>query len=213
MSATSNVKTLARKVLPRGLAQALRHVRYQAQTVRMKGWDFRLELPNRRVLEDAILPVLAADPAIHRVLFVGCRWYTKIYAQPFAAKEYWTIEIDADQAKFGSKAHHITDSYLNLSAHVAAGTFNAIVINGVFGWGIDSPADTELAMAETMRALAPGGIMVIGYNDTPENHPSFVDVPSAGLNAFAPYDFPALGQRFVVPDDAGAHTFAFYRKR
>jgi SAM-dependent methyltransferase len=99
-----------------------------------------------------------------------------------------------------------------LHAHVAPGTFDAIVINGVFGWGIDSPADTELAMAETTRALAPGGIMVIGYNDTPDNHPSFVDVASPGLLAFAPYAMPKLGHCYAVPGDAGAHTYSFFRK-
>jgi hypothetical protein len=212
MSATSAAKMLARTLLPSSVAQTLRHVRYQAQTLRLKGLDFRLELPNRRVIEDHILPTLAADPQVNRVLFVGCRWYTKIYADIFAGKDYWTIEIDPEQAKFGSPGRHIVDSYLNLGHHAAAASFDAIVINGVFGWGIDSPADTELSLAETMRALKPGGIVVIGYNDTPENHPSYLDVESAGLAHFAPFDFPVLGQRHVTPHDPGNHTFEFYKK-
>lgn len=210
MTATTTAKRLARQILPDSVAETLRYVRYQAQTVRFKGLDLRLELPNRRVLEDDILPVLAGNSAIHKVLFVGCRWYTKIYADAFPGKQYWTIEIDPEQAKFGSRSHHITDSYLNLSQHVAAGTFDAIVINGVFGWGIDAPEMTEAALCETMRALRPGGIVVIGYNDTPQNHPSFLDVPSAALASFVPHDFPKLGQRFVTPNDPGNHTFEFY---
>jgi SAM-dependent methyltransferase len=212
MSATTTAKRLARKLLPEGVAQTLRHVRYQAQTIRLKGLNFRLELPNRRVLEDEILLALANDHKVKRVLFVGCRWYTKIYSDSFPAQAYWTIEIDPDQAKFGSKSNHITDSYLNLSQHVSADTFDAIVINGVFGWGIDAPAETELALAETMRALTPGGIVVIGYNNTPDNHPSFIDVPSPLLATFVPDELGGLGQRFVTPNDPGNHTFEFYRK-
>lgn len=213
MAVASRVKGFARQVLPAPVAEAFRHVRYQVKTLRLKGLDFRLELPNRRVLEDDILPALAADPAIKRVLFVGCRWYTKIYGAIFANSEYWTIEIDPDQAKFGAGGgRHIVDSYLNLSKHVKPEFFDAIVINGVFGWGIDNPADTETALAETLQALRPGGVMVIGYNDTDANHPSFVDVPSANLAKFAPHEVAKLGHHYVTPGDPGAHTFTFFRK-
>jgi SAM-dependent methyltransferase len=209
---TFSPKSLVRTLLPEPVLAGLRHARYQAQTVRLKGLDFRLELPNRRVLEDQILPALAADPTIQRVLFVGCRWYTKIYADIFPGKDYWTIEIDPEQAKFGSPGRHITDSYLNLSAHVEPDSFDAIVLNGVFGWGIDSPADTETAFTETWRALAPGGTLVIGYNDTPENHPSYLDTPSAGHARFAPRSLAGLGERHATPGDPGHHTFTFHTK-
>ncbi len=212
MSALSKVKSVARAVLPTGMAQTLRDVKFQLQTVRMKGLDFRLELPNRRLLEDTILRALAHDPQVKTVLFVGCRWYTKTYADLVQGKDFWTIEIDADQAKFGAK-HHIIDSFLNLSQHVAPGAFDAIVLNGVFGWGIDTPVDTELALAETMRALSPGGLLVIGYNDTPDNHPSFLDVPSTVLAQFEPIVFAPLGgANYQTPGDPGNHTFTFHRK-
>jgi SAM-dependent methyltransferase len=213
MSSSSLIpKSLVRTLLPEPVLAGLRHIRYQAQTVRLKGLDFRLELPNRRVLEDQILPGLAADPAIQRVLFVGCRWYTKIYADIFPGKQFWTIEIDPEQAKFGSPGRHIVDSYLNLAQHVGPDSFDAIVLNGVFGWGIDMPEDTEIAFAETWRALAPGGRLVIGYNDTPLNHPSYLQVPSAGLARFNAFAFGDLGERFVTPNDPGNHTFTFHKK-
>lgn len=212
MSALSKVKSVARAVLPAGVAQTLRDVKFQLQSVRMKGLDFRLEVPNRRVLEDVILTGLANDPQVKSVLFVGCRWYTKTYADILKGKDFWTIEIDADQAKFGAK-NHIIDSYLNLSQHVTPGAFDAIVLNGVFGWGIDTPADTEVAMAETLRALTPGGQLVIGYNATPDNHPSYLDTPSSGLARFEPMVFEALGgASYTTPGDPGHHTFTFYRK-
>jgi SAM-dependent methyltransferase len=212
MFALSKVKSVARAVLPEGVAQTLRDVKFQLQTVRMKGLDFRLELPNRRVLEDTILTGLAHDPQVKSVLFVGCRWYTKTYADLLKGKDFWTIEIDPDQAKFGA-TNHIIDSYLNLSQHVAPGAFDAIVLNGVFGWGIDTPADTELALAETLRALSPGGQLVIGYNDTPDNYPSFLDSPSAVLGLFEPVVFAPLGGAdYKTPGDPGNHTFTFHRK-
>jgi SAM-dependent methyltransferase len=213
VSIKSSAKKLARTLLPEAVVETLRDVRYQVKTVRLSGLDFRLELPNRRVLEDTVLPGLANEPGVHTVLFVGCRWYTKIYAAIFKRQQYWTIEIDPEQAKFGSQNHHIIDSYLNLSRHVEPGTFDAIVINGVFGWGIDAPAETEVALYETLRALRPGGLVIVGYNNTPENHPSFLDHPSAALALFETVDFaPFGGNLYETPGDPGRHTFVVMRK-
>lgn len=213
MSVKSTAKSLVRNLLPESVVETLRDVRYQVQTVRLSGLDFRLEVPNRRVLEDVILPELAKSPNCRRVLFVGCRWYTKIYAAIFRKAEYWTIEIDPSQAKFGSQGRHIVDSYLNLSRHVEPGSFDAIVLNGVFGWGIDTPADTEVALYETLRALNPGGIAVVGYNATDANHPSFLDTPSEAMGMFEPFQFAPLGgAQYVTPGDPGKHTFMFLKK-
>ncbi len=213
MSVKSSAKSLVRNLLPEGVVDTLRDVRYQLKTVRLSGLDFRLEVPNRRVLEDVIMPALAADPRYRRVLFVGCRWYTKIYGAIFRNSEYWTIEIDPTQAKFGSQGRHIVDSYLNLSRHVEPGSFDAIVLNGVFGWGIDNPADTEVALYETLRALNPGGIAIIGYNATEQNHPSFLDRPSEAMSMFEPFVLEALGgTTYETPGDPGKHTFVFLRK-
>ncbi|MBX9924866.1 MAG: class I SAM-dependent methyltransferase [Hyphomicrobiaceae bacterium] len=213
MSIKSSAKSLVRNLLPSGVVDTLRDVRYQVKTVRLSGLDFRLEVPNRRVLEDVILPSLARDPKVRRVLFVGCRWYTKIYAAMFRNSQYWTIEIDPTQAKFGSQDRHIVDSYLNLSRHVEPSSFDAVVLNGVFGWGIDTPADTEVALYETLRALNPGGVAIIGYNATEQNHPAFLDVPSEAMGLFEPFEMEALGgSEYVTPGDPGKHTFVFLRK-
>ncbi len=213
MSVKTTAKALVRNLLPASVVETLREVRYQVKTVRLSGLDFRLEVPNRRVLEDIILPALARDQNVRRVLFVGCRWYTKIYAAMFRNAEYWTIEIDPEQAKYGSQDRHIIDSYLNLSRHVEPGSFDAIVLNGVFGWGIDTAAETEVALYETLRALNPGGIVVIGYNDTTDNHPSFLDTPSEAIALFEPYELEALGgSEHVTAGDPGRHTFLVRRK-
>lgn len=208
-----STKDFVRNLLPEGVTETLRGVRHHVRTVRMSGLDLRLESPNRRVLEDAILPALAADPRYRRVLFVGCQWYTKIYGALFAHREYWTIEVDPAMAKFGSQGRHIVDSYLNLSRHAEPGSFDLIIINGVLGWGIDGPADTEIALYETLRALNPGGMMVIGYNDTPQNRPSFLKQPSQALAMFEPAVFaPLNAHEYATPDDYDRHTFVFYRK-
>lgn len=213
MSVKSSTKRLVQTLLPASVVDTLRDVSYQVRTVRLAGLDFRLETPNRRVLEDVVLPKLAAEPRYRRVLFVGCRWYTKIYAAVFRRSEYWTIEIDPEQAKFGAQGRHIVDSYLNLSRHVEPGAFDLVILNGVFGWGIDSPADTEVALYETLRALSGDGTVVIGYNDTPQNHPSFLDHPSEALGQFMPIDPAGLGERYLTPGDPGRHTFLFLQKR
>lgn len=213
MSLAANVKNLARTCLPDAVTTVLRDVRYQLQTVRVGRGGLRLETPNRRILEDVVLPAIAAETGVERVLFVGCRWYTKIYAAIFPRHQYWTIEIDAEQAKFGSPGRHIVASYLDLSQHTAPASFDAIVLNGVLGWGIDSPADTERALDESLRALAPGGVLVIGYNGLEGNRPAFLTSPSTALAQFEPWHFEPLGgSTYETPGDAHRHTFMFLRK-
>src|SRR4051794_11559091 len=52
-------------------------------------------LPDRRYLEDQILPTLAGG-AFRRLLFVGCRRYTRHYEKLFdrASTDYWTADLD-----------------------------------------------------------------------------------------------------------------------
>ncbi|TIM81247.1 MAG: methyltransferase type 11, partial [Mesorhizobium sp.] len=41
---------------------------------------------DRKLLETVILTQLRRDPAVKRILFVGCEWYTKPYESRFRSK-------------------------------------------------------------------------------------------------------------------------------
>lgn len=180
--------------------------------VRMQlGMDVSLRTADRQVLETVILPYFAAQTDDQRILFVGCQWYTKHYEKFFQGKEYWTIEVDPEAAKYGA-AHHVTDELQNLGNYFQSGYFNVIIYNGVFGWGIDTQAAAEVAFEQCHRCLAEGGILVFGWNNVPDRSP-FPPETCSSLQAFQPFVFPPLASSdYLVPNSFKNHTFRFYIK-
>jgi hypothetical protein len=64
-----------------------------------------LNLPDRAILEEIIIPHFVSNNDIQEILFVGCDWYNKPYENWFQENEYWTIEPQPKKKKFGSKNH------------------------------------------------------------------------------------------------------------
>ncbi len=120
---------------------------------RALGLPSRLNTEDRRVLEQVILPQYASRSDISRILFVGCAAYTQQYGELFGGREYWTIDPVARRRRYGG-ARHIVDTLQNLGSHVAPGYFDLIVCNGVLGWGLNSPADADAALAACFTASA-----------------------------------------------------------
>lgn len=154
------------------------------KTLEWRGRSLVLDTPDRRRLDLDILPVLLARPGCSRILFVGCDWYTRHYEQIFAGKEYWTIEKDPARARFGGP-RHVTSDLSSLDSHFEPESLDLIVCNGVLGWGLHEPADVERSFSACARALRPGGVLVLGYNDVPEKMPVPIESIRA-LEAFAP---------------------------
>jgi hypothetical protein len=161
MSILRQAKDLAKLALPKPLVNQIQSWLALISVTRRKGFSFYLNSPDRFVLEDAIIPYIVKCNEFHKILFVGSDWYTKPYNRYFKNKEYWTIEINPNRKKFGSK-RHVVDSLLNLSQHFAPGNFDLIVYNGVFGHGIDSKEATEISFQQCFQCLRPGGMLVFG---------------------------------------------------
>ncbi len=173
------------------------------------GLETRLATEDRRVLEGEILPFFAQRAECRRILFVGCDWYTTSYEKEFAGREFWTIEIDPDRAKYGA-AQHVTDNVVNLGRHFPEGHFDLLVLNGVLGWGLDDAAEAERALAACGRSLAPAGILLIGWNDSPEK--KLVDPrESEALRSLERWPFPPLGTDRHVVRGRARHTYDFFR--
>ena len=124
-------------------------------------------MADRRMLTEVILPAVREAVGEADVLFVGVEWYTAGYDALFPAGNLVTVDIDERQQAHGS-ARHVTADVRELSQHFAADSFGAVICNGVIGHGLDAPADVEQALAAMARCLAPGGALVIGWNDTDE---------------------------------------------
>jgi SAM-dependent methyltransferase len=166
----------------------------------------------RYILEQKIIPYFIQDPSWQRILFVGCGSYTKHYYKWFAAKEYWTIDYNPMKAIYGSKKH-ITDSLTNLNLHFQPNQLDAIICNGVFGWGLNEREDVEKAFSACFDSLKTGGILVIGWDDIPEKKP-FPLNSCQSINQFTPYQFPPLKtpEYSHQEDLSDKHRYNFYIK-
>jgi SAM-dependent methyltransferase len=170
---------------------------------------YRWRYHGRAVLEDVIFPAIRAEPALTKILFVGVDFYTADYPQRFADREFWTIDVLPERARFGA-GRHVVGSITE--AHFSPESFDAIVCVGVLGWGVDSPEDAEQAMRQCFDILRPGGLLVVGWNDTDRYRPR---VPLDELAALRRFDRVAFGP-FRAPTypsfDAFGETFEFYAK-
>lgn len=147
---------------------------------------------DRWVLESDILPGLGRRDDVGRVLFVGCARYTRSYDRFFPHAEYWTIDPSRRRRRWGAE-HHIVGRLEHLRRYVPAGSFDAIVCNGVLGWGLNRRGDAEAAFTACHGALRDGGELIVGWNDVaphnrirPESLASlrrFELVPLAGRSA------------------------------
>jgi hypothetical protein len=212
MSILRQAKDLAKLALPKPLVNQIQSWLALISVTRRKGFSFYLNSPDRFVLEDAIIPYIVKCNEFHKILFVGSDWYTKPYNRYFKNKEYWTIEINPNRKKFGSK-RHVVDSLLNLSQHFAPGNFDLIVYNGVFGHGIDSKEATEISFQQCFQCLRPGGMLVFGWNDVTRHKPFPVIEECQNLRQFEPVVFsPLATSQYLVAESSDRHVFNFYQK-
>ena len=162
----------------------------------------------RYLLEHVIFPALQARADLGRILFVGCERYTRHYPQLFADREFTTMDVDPAKARYGAD-RHVVDSLVEMRAHFEPASLDAVICNGVFGWGLDAPEEIESAVIQCHDCLRPGGIFIVGWNDVEPWRP----VDFASLKAFERFEplslppfpgsvYPTLGEM--------RHVYNFY---
>jgi hypothetical protein len=177
----------------------------------------RLNLPaplnstDRWVLEQRIFPHYRSNPAIRDILFVGCGDYTAHYQRSFFADvNYTTIDPDPAQSRFGA-SRHVVAPLEKLADHFPPDTFDLIICNGVFGWGLNSLEQCEAAFSHCHTCLRRDGHMVLGWDDLPNSVPlQLADIRS--LAQFRKYMFPEFGTWRYRTDTPYRHMFDFYQK-
>jgi hypothetical protein len=166
---------------------------------------------DRRVLEQIIFAHFRRDPSVKTILFVGCDSYTAHYQRRyFARHNYWTIDPNAAQRRFGAK-QHIVGRLEELGRYFPRGFFDLIILNGVYGWGLNSAVDCDAAISQCHLCLTVAGELLIGWNDVPGRDPAPLSEVRS-LWRFTQRSFPALGSWRYLTDTPNRHTFYFYRK-
>ncbi|CAN5307949.1 class I SAM-dependent methyltransferase [soil metagenome] len=175
------------------------------------GLGHRFRSLDRRVLEDCVLAHYAARVRPLTLLFVGTHWYTRRYEALLAPHRFITIDIDPRAERFGSRHRHITDCVSRIGEHLAPGSVDVVIFNGVFGWGLQDSATIERAVDGFHDVLAEGGDLVFGWNDIAARRPMPVTELQA-LKRFAPLTFAPLSRQLAEIPGRNRHRFGFYRK-
>ncbi len=160
------------------------------------------DLPDRRLLAQAYLPALAAEGG--RILWVGCRAYT---ATDYAVlerqgAEVWTTDIDPDAARWGISGRHRTGDVCEIDAVFGDLMFDAVVCNGVLGYGADSVDQQTRALKAQAQIVRPGGRLLLGWNTDKIDDPLAADLAEPW---FEPAAF--AGQPARVRFDAVTHVY------
>jgi hypothetical protein len=156
---------------------------------------------SRKMLEAEILPSVAA--CYSKVLFVGTSSYSYWYERLFRRDQYATIDGDPTQAVWGA-ADHIVAPVQEIGRHRPPGSFDCVVLNGVFGFGTDD-AEAMRAVAVALHGvLRPAGRLVLGWNSDKQEDPETL-ATFDGL--FVQADEP----RRTFPGET--HVYDFYRRQ
>ncbi|MCU0535903.1 MAG: class I SAM-dependent methyltransferase [Hydrococcus sp. Prado102] len=166
---------------------------------------------SRYILESQVFPYFCDRSEYHKILFVGCAWFTRYYEREyFFYKDYWTIDNNPSRKKYGAK-QHIVDTLSNLNRHFGQNYFDAIVCSGVFGWGLNDKEDVETAFAQCFQCLRYDGMFILGWNDIPQRKP-FPLESCESLKQFKPYIFEPLSASQYLTASRRRLTFNFYVK-
>jgi len=164
--------------------------------------------PGRIALVNEILPAYAACGG--RILWIGCRRYTKDYGRLLEkfGGECWTVDIEIGHAKWGEKGRHLTGDLLSIEQLVEAGSFDSVLCNGVFGFGVDTPSAQLAALEAMKRIMKPGGRLLLGWNTDRVEDPQNLDFVR---EAFVGDALTTHGARWAVPE--AGYVYDFLRLR
>jgi SAM-dependent methyltransferase len=169
---------------------------------------------DREVLETQIFRALFLDGTCSRVLFVGCDSYTSWYGQIFDEKwgfRFSTVDPDPAKARFGSSVDHVVGRLEELDAGPERlESFDLVMLNGVFNYGIDSDAQKRRGLAACRALLRRGGLLVIGYR----NAPGKPDIDRALISPaeFRPHVIPGASASELQTRHTNFHAFVCYER-
>lgn len=181
-----------------------------------RGVTFTLQAPSRQFLEAEVFSYINAHaarlPHPAACLFIGVDKYNWHYPR-LLSPAFHSIDCNPAHAVYGQPGLHVVGSALDLDRHYRPAAFDFIIANGVLGFGIDTRGACDRLLAQAHAVLAPGGLLVLGYNDMPDRIPFRVE-DTDGYALFEPHA-PAIdgvhGCVHTVPDEF-RHRYLFLRR-
>ena len=98
-----------------------------------------------------------------------------------------------------------------MPARFAAGYFDLIIMNGVYGYGLSEQGACERSFDACFRLLRSGGHFLLGWNDLPEHRGAPLESIES-LGRFTPVVLPALGAHRYEAGTVSRHIFEFFRR-
>ena len=142
-----------------------------------------------------------------RILFVGTGSYTYHYEKQFRRDQYTTIDWQPRNAVWGVR-DHITAPIEEIGRHRPSGFFDCIILNGIFGFGVDEVDHMRSVIKALHDALGPHGLLVVGWNTDLHADPE-------ALGLYDPYFTPNTQEPWVkrrhFPPET--HVYDFYVRR
>jgi hypothetical protein len=146
-----------------GLGRWLEHPRGQALRDAVLA-RYVAGLPDRRYWDTDLMPTLV-HAGFQTILFVGCEPYTRRVHEQFeqAGIECWTTDINPLNFAWGNPRHHLVADIADIRRHVPDNRFDAVLFNGVMGYGVTGAHMTTIAPA-LHAILRDGGLLLVGWN-------------------------------------------------
>ena len=135
---------------------------------------------------------------------------TQHYPEYFRHKSsFYTIEIDPAKSDRGAPGHHITDSIENIGNYFKEGTFDCVLMNGVYGWGLNDEPTLLRSLSAVLRVLKKSGVLLWGWDKSPKYDPLNLD----GKPYFRDFEkYEIGGAARIELDNKHHHIYDLYRK-
>lgn len=199
MSTLTLLRRVAKSFLSPDMCRTLREFRKS---------QYVSHCPDRGVLISQILPALSKPGAT--TLWVDCRRYTRRYPAMIERRgaECWTLEIDPAARRWGHPKRHTVGDLQKVGALYPLGHFDVALVNGVFGWGLDTLSGQNEAVEGLARILKSGGMLMLGWNTDRSSDPTKL---LAIERFFVPSRRPGFDRRIMVPEVT--HVYHFFSRR
>lgn len=169
--------------------------------------------PDRTFLEHDIFTFINNLPRLKAILFAGVEIYTWHYYKLLPHKTVYTIDFNPKLAKYGTPHLHTVGSVCTLGDYYAPDSMDVIFYNGLIAFGLNKREDIIAAITAAHATLKPGGLFIIGWNNTPK-HLNFNIEELDVLQQFTPYIPHEMGLKKYIYEASPVkkHTFMFLQK-